>query len=376
MGIEHTKSGLKSQHVASIEWLAKATGADVKGLEIGSETLEFRPRRGPGELCERNIQIRAESPAASALLIFQAVFPFLLFAGNETIEPIELTISGGTNVSFSLSYEYLDQVLLPTLEDRFGVHVERKLQSRGWSLGSASRGLLWFKIQPLSLGSTLKLKTDPLSVLSEDVVIKSVKATIIAPWNMHHELENALSKDLGQYFPDTSLKFEQTEESGHESRIYVFLVAKSQTLRWGRDLLYSKKRKGKTLEALAKDVSTAVTQTLRNEIRQSGTVDEFLQDQLVIFQALAQGQTSFPRISPQAEASQRDDGMISENNDKFNLKVDKVRGPLGNSESDSKHTTTARWVTTKILEPKVKWYNQGMVCEGIGLLSGCGTAWL
>lgn len=97
---------LKSQHVTSIAWLAKATGADVVGLEVGSKTLEFRPTRGPGDLLERRIKIRAESPAASSLLVLQAVLPFLVFAGNDSNEPIKLEISGGTNVSFSLSYEY------------------------------------------------------------------------------------------------------------------------------------------------------------------------------------------------------------------------------------------------------------------------------
>ncbi len=96
------------------------------------------------------------SAAASAMLIFQALLPFLLLAGDSGAdEPILLEISGGTNVSFSLSYEYLDQVLLPSLETWFGIRVERVLVSRGWSTGgwnpggSASRGLIRFTIHPL-----------------------------------------------------------------------------------------------------------------------------------------------------------------------------------------------------------------------------------
>lgn len=346
----------------------------MRGLEIGSKTLEFKPNRGPGTLLERNIDICAESPAASALLIFQAVFPFLLFAANETNEPVELVISGGTNVSFSLSYEYLDQVLLPTLQDCFGIQVERKLQSRGWSSGSASRGSLWFKIQPVPLGSKLKLKTDLAGRRPEDFAIKSINATIIAPSNMHEELESALRTDLQQRLPDVTLRFEQAEESGHESRIYVLLVAKSETLRWGRDSLYNKKRKGKTLQALAVEVSRTVTKALYNEIRQVGTVDEFLQDQLVIFQALAEGKTNFPRFGPQDEARQGHDGRLDETSEEFggsHLEADTARSLLRGPEVDTAHTRTARWVTLELLEPKVKWYNQGTVCKGLGLVSGC-----
>lgn len=377
---KYLHSGLKSQHVTSIEWLAKATGADVTGLDIGSKTLDFRPHRGPGGLVERNIHIHAASPAASALLIFQAVFPFLLLAGNESNEPVELTISGGTNVSFSLSYEYLDQVLLPTLEDWFQVRVERRLQNRGWSSGSQSRGSVYFKMQPLPIDSKLGLRPDlSLGGRSEDFDIKSVDVTIIAPADLHTELENALRNDLSRLFDGSSLSFKEPEDSKHESRIYALVVAKSRTLRWGRDVLYSGKRKGKTGADLSREVSRAVTRALRDEVRQGGVVDEFLHDQLVIFQALAKGQTSFPRSTHQTEKEEAGDRSADEMEARSErlhvgkeLRKDRVNGPLGEPETDSNHTRTARWVTSEILQPKIKWYDNGRVCEGVGLVSGCG----
>ncbi|KAF3769143.1 EPT/RTPC-like protein [Cryphonectria parasitica EP155] len=371
--------GLKSQHVTSVEWLAKATNADVKGLDVGSKTLEFCPKRGPGDLLERNIKIYAESPAASALLILQAVFPFLLFAGNESGDPVELTISGGTNVSFSLSYEYLDQVVLPTLEAWFSIRVQRNLESRGWSAGPKSRGSLWFKIHPLPLGTTLKLKDDVgTSRVHDDLAVQSVDATIITPAELHGSLESILREDLTNLFPQAELNFKQPEDSRHESRIYVLLVAKSETLRWGRDCLYSGKRKGKGQEKLCKDVSRAVTKALADE--QAGVVDEYLQDQLVIFQALAEGRTSFPRWTTYKDWSEACDESISgvdEELEKLHmdgggLKRDRVRGPLGDVGTDSTHTQTARWVTSEMLDPtKLTWYNKGTVCEGISLESGC-----
>ncbi|KAL2280633.1 hypothetical protein FJTKL_12350 [Diaporthe vaccinii] len=371
--------GLKSQHFTSIAWLAKATGADVKGLELGSKTLEFRPSRGPGELWERNITIRAESAAASALLVFQAVFPFLLFAGNESGEPVELTISGGTNVSFSLSYEYLDQVLLPTLEDCFGVRVERRLDGRGWSSGPASRGSLWFRVQPISLGETLRLR-DGLDLGSRpgDFDINTIDITIITPSTMHTELEAALRERLEKTFPGVEYNFRAPEESKHESRIYVLLVAKSARLRWGQDLLYNGKRKGKTAAKISEEVAKAVTKSLAEEINAGGVVDEFLQDQLVIFQALAEGRTSFQRSRPEGHV---DDGQaaqaateIEDELDRLHigdgLRKERTGKPFGDPETDSTHTQTARWVTAEVLEPKLTWYNKGRVCEGIGLKSG------
>lgn len=352
------------------------TGADVKGLEVGSKTLEFRPSRGPGELWERNITIRAESAAASALLVFQAVFPFLLFAGNESGEPVELTISGGTNVSFSLSYEYLDQVLLPTLEDWFGIRVERRIDGRGWSLGPASRGSVWFRIQPVSFGETLRLNGGlELGLKPGDFDIKTIEVTIITPSTMHVELEAALREHLENAFPGVEYDFRAPEESRHESRIYVLLVAKSARLRWGRDLLYNGKRKGKTAAMISEEVAKAVTKMLAEEISAGGVVDEFLQDQLVIFQALAEGRTSFPRSSPDG---QEDGGKVAtaieDELDRLHigdrLRKDRTGKPFGDPETDSTHTQTARWVTAEVLGPNLTWYNKGRVCEGIGLKSG------
>lgn len=376
--------GLKSQHVTSIEWLAEATKADVTGLEVGSKTLEFRPNCGPGDLPDRNISIRAASAAASSLLIFQAVFPFLLFAGNENNEPIELTISGGTNVSFSLSYEYLDQVLLPTLEGWFGISVRRKLLERGWSTGTASRGSVWFKIQPLVSGEKLRLKIEALELGKRptNFEIKSVDVTIITPAGLHTELETALRDDLARTFAGAVINFKHKEESNHEARMYVLLVAKSVKLRWGRDHLYAAKRKGKTAKAFSEEISNQVTNDLYAEVRNGGVVDEYLQDQLVIFQALAEGRTSFPRsksaslllMDDQNKETQNLEEKVKEEMDKLSLgeqlRKDKTSKPFGDSETDSRHTQTARWVTAEVLNSAVAWYNKGRVCEGAGLRSG------
>lgn len=381
---EHNKpKGLKSQHVASIEWLAGATGADVEGLRVGSETLSFRPRRGPGGLAGRRAAIRAGSPAASATLVFQAVLPFLLYAGGgRGGGPVELAVSGGTNVSFSPSYEYLDQVALPALEGSFGVRVERGLVRRGWSSGgAASRGELWFRVQPLPLGTALSPRGAPsLGALPGDFDVKLIDVTIITPADMHGDLEGALREDLEGLFPGASLDFRPPEDSEHESRIYVLLVARSDRLRWGRDVLYGGKRKGQSKAELSKKVAKAVAEALGDEVRRGGVVDGFLQDQLVIFQALAQGQTSFPRHARPAERNEPDgrsadavdDLGLEELQIGEGLRRDRVKGPLGDPETDSSHTRTARWVTSEILEPGVKWYNKGVVCEGTGFVSGSG----
>ncbi|KAL2150252.1 hypothetical protein VTH82DRAFT_7928 [Thermothelomyces myriococcoides] len=367
--------GLKSQHVTSIDYLAKATAADVSGLSIGSQTLEFRPQLQPSELKERHIKIAADSPAASTLLIFQAVFPFLLFAGNEKGEPITLEISGGTNVAWSLSFEYLDQVLLPTLHDAFGIAVERKLLARGWSLGKQQqRGTVEFKFKPLKPGEKLRLKdnkdgttgaypgTETLPVVED---VESIDVSMIVPLEMRDSMMEALVGDLEQLFPDVPVEFKVNEDSGDAARVYVLLVAKAGKVRWGRDVLTSmqKKAKGKggvqTASSLSATISRKVSKELYEEVSSGAVVDEFLQDQLIIFQALAEGQTSFPRGESRDGLEQAMARLVIDGR----MRKDRVDEPFGEG---SGHTTTARWVVSQLL-PGVEWYNKGLLCQGIGM---------
>lgn len=359
----------------------------MTGLSVGSHTLEFRPRLRPSQFTDRRVRIAASSAAASTLLILQAVFPFLLFAGATGGEPLELELSGGTNVAWSLSFEYLDQVLLPTLQDRFGIRVERKLVARGWSLGpSTARGEVRLRIWPLRPGEAL-LGSGPMEEGQEeaaaprrrregygtaDFEVKNIDVSVLAPAHMHGDLQGALFRDLDSLFPGVEISVKVLEDSGLDSRIYVLLVARSETLRWGRDILTSApkkaKAKGKGKESLSDYVSRKVCKDLYEELETSGVVDEFLQDQLIIFQALAEGETSFPRDNHGGGGNglpQRSGSLVEGMEDLTfrERRKDKTHEPFGHG---STHATTARWVTAELL-PKVGWYNKGTVCEGIGM---------
>lgn len=299
--------------------------------------------KSPAHLRDRNINIAANS-ASSILLVFQSLLPVLLFAGDEKGTPITLTIRGGTNGRFTLSYEYLDQVLLPSLE-RFGVHVDRNLEYRGWAHGPTHIGAVKFKFVPLPLGTSLKIPEWP----AEQGIITKIDISILAPPNVQQPLQECLAFETSLVFPGIGMNFVLIENSGHDSRIYTLLVAHTSTgLRFGRDWLYDKTTRNKTPDNLATEVAQYVVDKLDMEIRKGGVVDEYLQDQLVIFQALAEGSSSIPG-SKEALGSQ-------------STRSDRTDQPFGEG---SLHTTTARWVTSQLL-PEVKWIDNGRICEGVG----------
>jgi RNA 3'-terminal phosphate cyclase (ATP) len=332
---------LKAQHVACIRTLADATAAEVTGCTVGSKSFEFKAKLSPKDLVNRNIKVKAES-VSSILLIFQAVLPFLLFAGDDKGSPITINIQGGTNVSFSLSFEYLDQVLLPSLE-RFGIKVERKLEFRGWSHGPLQIGSAKFGITPLRPGQRLKEPSWP----KERGNITKIDASIVVPKYLQEPLKDALLFELGLVFEGVDTDFVVVDDSRHPARMYTLLVAHTSTgLHFGRDWLYDEKSKNKTLNDLSTEIAQKVVDELDVEVRKGGLVDEYLQDQLIVFQALAEGKSIIPGSF---EAIASEGGH-----------VDRTDEPFGDG---STHTTTARWVACQLL-PQAKWKDKGRVCEG------------
>lgn len=318
-----------------------------------------------------------------------------------------MEISGGTNVSFSLSYEYLDQVLLPTLEQAFGIVVERKLKTRGWNLGKMQRGTVAFRVHPVRVGDSLRVKNPTAYSMKgrnrqgEDFDLEAIDVSIVAPTDMYESLSRALVQNLGDLFPDVEVIFKLMEDSGANSRIYVLLVARSwpsgdegagagAVLRWGRDILTSmpkaansKKAKNKGengssshagtggVASMSESVATTVARALYDEVSTGGVVDEFLQDQLVIFQALANGLSAFPRgnsdpTDDNVSAPGIEEAMaaldLTDKQATQGLRKDKTAEPFGEG---TLHAKTARWMVSELL-PKVKFYNKGKVCEGVG----------
>ncbi|KAL4933166.1 putative RNA 3'-terminal phosphate cyclase [Aspergillus undulatus] len=67
----------------------------------------------------------------SVFLVFQALYPYLLH--STSADQIRLSITGGTNVSSSPSYDYVNQVLIPNFA-RVGLPpLAKQLEKRGWA---------------------------------------------------------------------------------------------------------------------------------------------------------------------------------------------------------------------------------------------------
>ena len=134
------KAGLMRQHLACVLAAQAASGAQVCGADLGSQTLVFEPGAlRPGE------HAFAVGSAGSCLLVLQTVLPALMLAGA----PSKLKLSGGTHNPLAPNFHFIERAFLPQLA-RLGVKVEVVLRRHGFY--PAGGGEMWATIEPAVQG--------------------------------------------------------------------------------------------------------------------------------------------------------------------------------------------------------------------------------
>lgn len=334
--------GLKAQHLTSVQWLGNASNARMSGIGLKSKEITFTPQDTIASGLEwrngGNVHIKQSTPG-SVNLVLQAVLPYMLFAnvGSADLdvgEKIRVKITGGTNVSNSPSCDYIEQVLAPMLSLIGIPPIETRVHSRGWSQGGARLGSVTYSITPLS---------EPLQAfqLCDRGDVKSIRATIIAPKDAEQTFRDELDVMFEQWEekmfrhmqPDVRITF---EDSMHEKRYYLLLVATTTTgVRLGRDWLYDHGLKAGKVDTAISKMVRKVSVDLIEELDHEGCVDEYMRDQLVVFQALAVGKSN-------VYGGKRGEVLLT----------------------PSLHARTAHWVAKELIGVH---FNTDGGCEGVGL---------
>ncbi|XPS97568.1 RNA 3'-terminal-phosphate cyclase (ATP) [Ascochyta lentis] len=330
--------GLKAQHLTSMLWLGQASNARISGAGLKSKEITFTPNPSPStnqDITAGHVGISQTTPG-SVNLVLQAVLPYLLFSSAQG--PIRLRITGGTNVSNSPSYDYIEQVLIPMLSVIGIPAIASTCHSRGWSTGSTCLGTATFTIAPLKTAL-------PAFQLTDRGAITSVRATIIAPkvteQDFRDNLDLMFEKRLSRIFgdtkePKTDIKF---QDSHHEKRYYLLLVATSSTgMKLGRDWLYDGGVRAGNVDRIVPNMVKKVSDDLLAEIEHGGCVDEWMRDQVVVFQALANGRSC-------VDGGTRD----------------------GRRVQPSLHALTAMWVADKVTGVS---FDEEGTCEGVAFSPG------
>jgi len=269
---KRSNPGLRPQHLSALRALAKITKAEVRGDYVGSMEVMFKPRKIEGG------EIAIDPGTAGSIsLIIQAVLPTLLYAERKSI----VTIKGGTDVPWSPPIDAIRYVLIPALRS-IGVNAQLEVIRRGhYPRGG---GIVKLVVEPI----TEPLKPIILKEQGKILRIKGISHCVKLPKHVAERqaksaeqiLRNAGITDT----IDISLEWYPPEKDPHlgpGSGIVLWAETTTNAL-----LEYdSLGARGKRAEKVGEEAANGLVE----QIKRGGAVDVHHTDQLILFMALAKG---------------------------------------------------------------------------------------
>jgi RNA 3'-phosphate cyclase len=253
--------GIKAQHYISIHSLKKLCNAETQGLEIGSSTLVYKP----GEFKAKNHKFDIGT-AGSITLAFQAI----ILASLKTDKPIKIKLRGGTDVKWSLSWDYFKHVFLSLLK-KTGLTIDTKLINRGYYPKGGGEAEITInpcnKIMPINLDSP-----------QEYTKIKGIINISNLPDHISSRTKHSVIKNLLQNNYKTSIEVEQSQSLSPGIGITIWTDNNNAIL--GSTMLGER-------GVPSEEIGRRVTMNLFKEIKSKSTMDVYCFDQILPYMALA-----------------------------------------------------------------------------------------
>jgi RNA 3'-terminal phosphate cyclase (ATP) len=200
------------------------------------------------------------------------------------LNPITITIHGGTNVSKSPSVDYFEHVFLPTAKSIGLPEVTIESRQRGWRNGNL--GSVTLSVNPLPKDNNL-----PVWVFGDRGDVIKFDFRIVSSKPFEEPIHNTAVQWVKSHYPGTE-STTHWEDSRNDDRLYLLIIAETTTGRLlAHDCLWPTKAKVKTtkeLYTMAEKVVEVAGKELRKELALGGCVDSHMRDQLIIYQALSE----------------------------------------------------------------------------------------
>ncbi len=258
---ERPRPGLGIQHVKSMEIARDMTGARATGIYPGSTEATFIP--GPIKAGDYSIRM---GTAGSITLALQSILPIAAYAPG----PVTLDITGGTDVKWSPSYDYFENVTVPALE-LFGLRVESRLISRGYFPVGNGRAVV--RASPARLhGVDL---TEPAGDRINGISASSRLPAHVA--ERQAKSANDFLRSNGYEAGDIKPDVRNDASTGSSITLFKGHIGGSAL-----------GERGKLAEKVGQEAASHIVE----ELKAGGAVDVHLADQLIIYMALAEGPSS------------------------------------------------------------------------------------
>ena len=259
------RPGLQPQHLASVNALARTTGASVRGAELGSTALHF----APGPISGRSHRFDVGT-AGAVSLVFQAIMTPLAFAQM----PSCLTLTGGTHVPWSPPAPYVSEVFLPVVA-RMGLVATWRVERAGFY--PKGGGEVRAAVEPLTSLLPLDL-SDRGRLLS----LRGVSAVARLPRRIAERQAEQVRRRLTEAGHEIEVEIAEFEAACPGDTL--FLWAEFERSRAGFGALGER---GRPAERVADEAADA----LLNFLAGDAATDPHLADQVAPLMALAPGRS-------------------------------------------------------------------------------------
>lgn len=277
--------GLRPQHLTGLQMIEKASNGKLIGAEVKSCTITLRPG-----IVRCNQLVGDTKTAGSCVLLAQATLPCFLFAegGSSQSESTSLlTFLGGTDAKMAPPVGYMQHILLPLLKQAMGISIELDVVRRGFF--PRGGGKIVLKVPALPFGETLP----PINLMERGeisrVAILAFTAGRVNPNvgnRMAKSAENLLGAYLDAKIPIDSKVDREPPDSDNGCGVLVVVETSTGCIFGGSGL----GERGLAAEIVGRNAAESVISTLSEY--PAACVDDWMQDQLIIFMALAHGTSS------------------------------------------------------------------------------------
>lgn len=265
--------GLKPQHLEAVLTAAKLCDAELKGAELGSRELWFKPKK------VKSGKIDAEIGTAGSIpMLLMTVLPICASAE----QTVQVHVSkGGTDVSHSPTTNYLRFVLLPTLK-RMGLEASLNVHKYGYypkGMGEAT----------LTVAPCKSLKPVLLESFGKSKEVRGISVcTFLADRKVAERQARAAKEYLSQKdVPVGDVRIVNDTSNPVQKGSSLVLWAQTDSgILLGADAIGEL---GKPSEAVGEEAA----EKLYSEVSVEPTVDLHLADILLPYVALARGKSTF-----------------------------------------------------------------------------------
>lgn len=267
------KPGLRPQHLTGIKLVSQLCKGKLDGGEVNSSDVTFMP----GVMQQGRFTADTKT-AGSVSLLLQTSLPCLHFAAG----PTECHLIGGTNADLAPPIDYIEKVFLP-IASKFGVDFECRVIKRGFY--PKGGGEVMVKCSPIDHFKPVELMS-PGNITNINI---SSHVAGVLPIKVAERMSSAAQSYLQHHLPmSVKLHVDNIQEPPHVavgSGCWIMIVAYSDTgCVYGGNAVG---KKGKPSESVGEEAAAS----LATDIQSGSCVDSYLQDQLVLFMALAKGRS-------------------------------------------------------------------------------------